>query len=150
MGWRWNEPQSAGDSKGGEACCVAAMLADYQCIRSFAPGEPVILPSKACSVGGCSGIVPCATHSGNRFRRTTKQRGYGGDWRALRDWKLLQDPICEMRTHCAGHVATEVDHKITIAAWPAGRLDPTNLQSACKSCHSAKTMAESVNALRSN
>lgn len=38
-------------------------------------------------------------------------------------------------------MATEVDHKVTIAAGGA-RLEDSNLQSLCKSCHSRKTALE--------
>ena len=60
--------------------------------------------------------------------------------------KLAADPFCQIETHCKGmmpdNVATEVDHIIPIRQRPDLRLVWSNLQSACRACHSAKTWAE--------
>jgi 5-methylcytosine-specific restriction endonuclease McrA len=37
-----------------------------------------------------------------------------------------------------GALATEVDHIIPVSVYPAGRLDPDNLQAACRACNVAK------------
>lgn len=64
--------------------------------------------------------------------------------------KLAANPFCEIGTHCAKlpitkRLANEVDHITPIREKPELRMVWTNLQSACKSCHSAKTMRERVN-----
>jgi 5-methylcytosine-specific restriction endonuclease McrA len=68
--------------------------------------------------------------------QTTKQRGYGNDWRKLSIHKRTIDPLCE---HCLtkGMVkpATEVHHIIAIARAPHKRLDIDNLMSVCHACH---------------
>ena len=87
----------------------------------------------------------CPQHEGQGYdsrRGKTVERGYDWDWKKLSATKLAADPICEMRTHCEGVVATEVDHVVPIATWPEGRLVWTNLKSGCKPCHSAKTERE--------
>jgi len=48
---------------------------------------------------------------------------------------LNEHPLC---ADC-GHAATEVHHKIDIRQQPGLRLDPTNLESLCKACHSTRT-----------
>ena len=83
----------------------------------------------------------CGRHASqqNRDRGTTTARGLGGDWQTLRAAKLAADPVCEIRTHCAGLVATEVDHILPRRLRPDLRLEWTNLASACGACHDAKT-----------
>jgi 5-methylcytosine-specific restriction protein A len=88
----------------------------------------------------------------DRIRGTRQQRGYDDDWYAddgPRMEALIRDRFtCQIRTHCNGAWTNEVDHIIPIEERPDLRLDLSNLQSACKPCHSAKTMRESVNPLR--
>ena len=76
-------------------------------------------------------------------------RGYDGPWQKLRLLKLRTDPLCEIQTHCGRGIgapaprgANEVDHKIPIRQRPDLRLEWNNLQSACRPCHSAKTVRE--------
>jgi len=68
--------------------------------------------------------------------QTTKQRGYGHDWRKLSIHKRTLDPLCE---HCMTkditRPATEVHHIESIARAPHKRLDITNLMSVCHACH---------------
>ncbi len=75
-------------------------------------------------------------------RPTTAERGYDARWRKLRIQHLRQHPFCE---HCKrdgrAELATEVDHIRPISTG-GGVLDPDNLQSLCKPCHSRKTLAE--------
>src|SRR5579871_2335844 len=107
---------------------------------------------RPCSRPGCASLAPgktCEEHRGeqDRHRGSSASRGYDSDWRKLRAVKLAHDPICEIRTHCLGYVASEVDHKIPIRDWPEGRLDWSNLQSTCRPCHSAKTVQERTRAV---
>ena len=62
-------------------------------------------------------------------------------WRDARRQKLSIDPTCEF---CRTAEATEVDH-VNGDPWD-NRVD--NLRSACKRCHSARTMRDQVNAKR--
>jgi 5-methylcytosine-specific restriction protein A len=72
-------------------------------------------------------------------RDKTAERGYDADWRRVRLAVLARDQyLCQIRTHCGGELATEVDHIRPVSEYPEGRLDPENLQAACKSCNSAK------------
>lgn len=101
------------------------------------------LPKRPCLQPGCPELVTsgrCSKHqrNWNTRRGTTKERGYGADWQAVRAMKLRQDPLCEIRTHCDGALATEVDHIVPIREAPELRLDMANLQSACKACNVAK------------
>ena len=74
-----------------------------------------------------------------RERPKTAARGYDAEWRKVRRLILLRDGgTCKIRTHCTGAVATEVDHIRPLSEFPEGRLDPANLQAACKTCNAAK------------
>jgi 5-methylcytosine-specific restriction protein A len=68
---------------------------------------------------------------------------YDSDWRKLRMKQLIKNPFC---LHCeATGILTEakqVDHIEPVVIAPHRRLDPTNLQSLCVSCHSIKTAKE--------
>lgn len=94
-----------------------------------------------CSYPGCRVLVAngrCAGHAYAPERPKTAARGYDADWRKLRALKLATDPFCQIRTHCQGAPATEVDHIVPIALRPDLRLVWSNLQSACKPCNAAK------------
>ena len=80
-----------------------------------------------------------ATAKDKRRGGTTK-RGYGADWRVVRDAHLAIEPNCGA---CAlegkARRAKIVDHIESIAKRPELRLEPSNLQSLCWPCHNAKT-----------
>lgn len=63
-------------------------------------------------------------------------------WAKLRRMQLAREPLCEMECKDKGRTtaATEVDHIEDFGdSWELF-VDPANHQSACKRCHSAKTM----------
>ncbi|MEC4590562.1 HNH endonuclease signature motif containing protein [Nitrospirillum amazonense] len=72
-------------------------------------------------------------------RNAERARPYATpEWKALRAQHLKAHPTC---CRCGEH-ASVVDHA---RPWRSDRrlfLDPANLQSLCRSCHSAKTSAE--------
>jgi 5-methylcytosine-specific restriction enzyme A len=119
-----------------------------------APGERrprVVL--HPCSMPGCPTLTDeprCPAHQAQRELEigTTADRGYGAGWRQIRAYKLHEDPLCELQTHCQHGIATEVHHKIPVRQWPDGRLRLDNLQSACKPCHSALTATRDGRARR--
>ncbi len=82
-------------------------------------------------------------------RPPPSKRGYDRRWTRLRRWFLARHPLC---AHCLADgrttTATEVDHVQPLRDGGA-RLDQTNLQALCKSCHSRKTAREGVGAVRS-
>ena len=98
-----------------------------------------------CRHPGCGNLVrgaggQCSEHRGEARRRADElrpsaaARGYDRDWQELRRRHLEENPDC---VEC-GDPATQVDHKVPIAAGGA-RLDPANLQSMCTTHHSVKT-----------
>ncbi len=106
---------------------------------------------RPCRKSGCPALVEsgyCDTHKGltataDRFRGTAAERGYDYDWRKTRTLALKRDKyLCQ---HCLAAglltLANEVDH-ITPLAKQGARLDVTNLQSLCSSCHRKKTVQD--------
>ena len=113
---------------------------------------------RPCGKPGCGELVPsgrCAAHRRAQYasqdarRGSPAERGYDRTWQRLREQKLRANPFCEIETNCANlsfteQVATEVDHIISIRERPDLRLEWSNLRSACKRCHSARTMRDQV------
>lgn len=110
---------------------------------------------RPCARQGCPHLVQsgerfCAEHAKerrgewDRDRPSPSARGYDEHWRKLRRVVLGREPLCRACSR-AGLVvaAAEVDHIQPLAKGGTNDLD--NLQPLCKSCHSKKTMRESVN-----
>ncbi len=73
-------------------------------------------------------------------KKTACRRGYDRQWRNLRAWFLKTTPYCQdCDDRDIATLATEVHHKVKIADRPDLRLDPRNLRSLCKTCHSRRT-----------
>lgn len=93
--------------------------------------------------GKCEQHIAAVYQEQDERRGTSAERGYGHAWRKLRAHILSIEPLCRS---CAarGRVAagSEVDHVTPKSK--GGTDDVSNLQSLCKSCHSDKTMRESV------
>ncbi|RMF94713.1 MAG: HNH endonuclease [Planctomycetota bacterium] len=64
-------------------------------------------------------------------RPGASQRGYDKDWFALRTKYLKKHPWCEV----CGKRADLVHHIVPVSEAPERRLDESNLQSVCRSCH---------------
>jgi 5-methylcytosine-specific restriction enzyme A len=111
-------------------------------------------PPKPCVQPGCGALVAngsrCAAHQREHYRQfnarrgTVTEQGYGTRWRKIRDYHIALEPLCR---ECLGKgktvAASEVDHIVPRAQ--GGTDDDNNLQSLCKSCHSAKTAREVLN-----
>lgn len=83
---------------------------------------------------------PCAEQrkaASDADRPSASRRGYDAEWRAARDDHLARHPICVV----CGSKASLVDHVVSIRKAPHRRLDPTNFQSMCATCHGRKTAA---------
>lgn len=107
-------------------------------------------PPRICPCGHrvAAGILcPCevkrAAERKARFdkdRPSAAARGLGADWRKLRARHLERNPRC---VRCgAKEEKMEVDHIVPRRVAPERRLDPTNLQTFCKSCHSGAKQRE--------
>lgn len=87
---------------------------------------------------------PHPAHRPAERRPSAALRGYDRKWQALRLAHLLANPLCVACAR-AGRTAAaeEVDH-VRPFDGPADplRLEPGNLQSLCKRCHSQKTNRE--------
>lgn len=103
-----------------------------------------------CGHPGCPALITdgryCQKHAGVEAKRydeqrgTSAERGYGAQWRKLRDMFLREHPLCECE-ECRrlGRVraATDVDHIIPRSQ--GGTDDRANLQALAHECHSRKT-----------
>jgi len=69
-------------------------------------------------------------------RPNAHQRGYGRDWRTIRDKHLREYPWCAV----CGETGTDVDHIVTRKQ--GGADDDANLQTLCHSHHSEKTVRQ--------
>ena len=112
-----------------------------------------------CSYPGCDVLVDeryCAAHRTHAWRaQNERRRGtvegrsaqafyWSRSWRRARLAYLSAHPLCMMCQRQGQIVAaTEVDHITPIAAG-GDPWSESNWQALCKSCHSAKTMRESV------
>lgn len=109
---------------------MAAVTAAAKVMKPCAtPGCPELV-----AVGRCAKCAP----GFERSRGTTAERGYDSAHERLRAQVLREEPFCQIRTHCQGAVATEMDHVIPIRLAPELRLERSNVQSACKPCNAAK------------
>jgi 5-methylcytosine-specific restriction protein A len=73
--------------------------------------------------------------------RSSTARGYGADWRRVREVVLADEPLCRL-CHEAGRVtpATEVDHIVPFRGVSDPlRLALTNLRPLCHPCHATRT-----------
>ena len=77
-------------------------------------------------------------------RGTSKQRGYDQAWKRLRRSHLQQEPLCQdcLKEGFVNGTNLEVDHIIPIGVRPDLRLEPSNLQTLCRSHHKRKTDRE--------
>ncbi|MBS7741479.1 HNH endonuclease signature motif containing protein [Chelatococcus sp. HY11] len=73
-------------------------------------------------------------------RPNARQRGYDGEWQAVRALFLAAHPMC-CQPGCTAR-ATEVDHVISVRQRPDLRLSWSNLRPFCKPHHSARTARE--------
>ncbi|WP_394016143.1 HNH endonuclease [Roseixanthobacter pseudopolyaromaticivorans] len=105
------------------------------------------MPSAAPSFCQCGRYVvpaaqrcPCARRrraASDAARPSPAARGYDSEWQAARARHLASHPDCV----ACGQRATLVDHVVSIRRAPQRRLDPTNFNSMCASCHGRKTVA---------
>lgn len=80
-----------------------------------------------------------------RHEGTRTQRGYDNNWLKLSRMCLAEEPYCR---YCArdGRVtlAQVSDHIIPIRIRPDLRLERTNVQSLCKTCHDSVKAREEI------
>jgi HNH endonuclease/Helix-turn-helix domain len=75
------------------------------------------------------------------MRAYAVERGYGSQWRRLREWVLAREPLCRAcLAQGRTEPATDVDH--IVARSRGGSDEPSNLQALCASCHARKTASE--------
>ena len=102
-------------------------------------------PPTICRKAGCSNTTTqrngyCTEHQDyakeqerlwrekrNENRESASRRGYGAEWRKLREAKLKANPLCE-RCGAPASVVHHKDHNQYNDFWD-------NLESVCRSCH---------------
>lgn len=121
-------------------------------------------PLRPCTHPGCHKLSTssrCEDHPYRRFesedsapRASFRDRGYSSKWDRFRKAWIRQHPLCGQRldsmsgehSRCwregIAAYGREVDHIIPHRGDTALFWDENNLQTLCKSCHSAKTSHE--------
>lgn len=113
-------------------------------------------PKKPCATQGCPALVAepgrsrCPAHQRAEWREQNARRPRGlrqfydsPEWRQLRAAHLELYPECQ-DCSTAGRTtpAAQVDHVVRLRERPDLALEPSNLKSLCKSCHSSKTLTD--------
>lgn len=108
-------------------------------------------PEKPCQHPTCPKLTRgryCATHrrvyARPDRRAPAPKRGYDAAWKRVRAAYAAANPVCEDPEGRHGEYPPPVaivDHVTPISEGGA-RLDPSNLQSLCRSCHGRKTARE--------
>jgi len=110
-------------------------------------------PRHPCATVGCAALVEhgrarCPQHERQRqqddrhVRGSATDRGYDHAWQAVRAAYARAHPWCEPCLARGYRVPVQiVDHRIPLTQGGA-RLDPRNLESQCRSCHTRKTWHE--------
>lgn len=92
---------------------------------------------RVCQGRACQRCQPKSTDS--MTYKTTKQRGYGDDWRQLSERYRRHQPLCE---DCLKDdlvtPASEVHHVVPISVDPTLRLVWSNLVALCSTCHNLR------------
>jgi 5-methylcytosine-specific restriction protein A len=112
-------------------------------------GAESMSPLKPCAEVNCRALVPLGQtrcpaceqkhrKDYDRRRGTAAARGYGGEWRKIREHFLLVKPWCEVEG--CREMATEVHHRKRLR--DGGTHHPSNLVALCKSHHSQVTAQE--------
>lgn len=118
-------------------------------------------PNKPCRHRGCNTLTRDAAGYCDEHRAeavgwtrsnngTAAERGYGYEWKKIRDWVMRRDEgLCQPCAKLgAVSLAREVDHIIGKAqakrlGWTREQVDTReNLQAICRACHAAKTAKE--------
>lgn len=92
--------------------------------------------------GYCDDHQPVVIPWKSSLGKTAKERGYGTAWRKVRKVALKRDKHLCQECLRQGIVTsgTDVDHIVNKAR--GGTDELSNLQTLCKPCHKAKTIAE--------
>ena len=126
-------------------------LSSASCTRLRKPFQSMpSAPVKPCKHPGCPNLG-CKEHTSSVSRRaydkergSAHSRGYDSEWNRVRKQALQRDRFLCLHCLAANRVilAIDVDHIVPVTVRPDLRLDLTNLQSLCRSCHVRKTKAE--------
>lgn len=82
----------------------------------------------------------CDQHKQTDDRRSSNARGYDSAWRKLSGRYRKANPLCEAHKAVGKLVPVDlVDHIVPVHIAPEQRMDTSNLQSLCNSCHALKT-----------
>jgi 5-methylcytosine-specific restriction endonuclease McrA len=105
-------------------------------LRSLPSRPPTLQPQRAQG-------APSNAQVYEQFRGGSRARGYDSRWERVRLQHLMDEPLCR---HCGVAdlvvAADMVDHIIPVAVAPERRLDDSNLQSLCNTCHAIKSQKD--------
>lgn len=89
----------------------------------------------------------CQKCGPRKNKLTTKQNGYGSDWKLMSERFRAQNPLCH---DCLKEErvapSTECHHIVKISDDRFRRLDPNNIVALCRKCHMKRHEEEKNNA----
>lgn len=90
-----------------------------------------------CHCGQIKGQCKCKPVTTKR--QTTKERGYGHDWRLLSEQIRADNPLCyDCLSQGRTTPSTQVHHIVPVTSNADLRLDAGNLVPLCGECHEAR------------
>lgn len=100
-------------------------------------------PKHPCAVRTCPNLTNdryCDAHKREGWKQLARDyprpsavdRGYDADWQKVRNAYIKTHPVCEV---CGRAKTAIVHHIVSVRQDPSRRLDASNLQGVCKSCH---------------
>jgi 5-methylcytosine-specific restriction endonuclease McrA len=116
----------------------------------MSPSRPCLWPGSRCPLFAVAGRSFCLEHQRLSWKEQNLRRPrWLREFYDSREWRLLRAAHLELHPECedclaAGRreAASQVDHIQALRIRPDLALEPSNLRSLCRSCHSSRRLTE--------
>lgn len=126
-------------------CKVHSCPAVHSNLNGFCDRHQTLTAHRPCRIPGCSGFSEfkglcreCAAFASKDYdkrRQAEHSANYDVDWRKKSKAYLVQHPECESCRQRGRVVDATLVHHILPIKQGGARLDDTNLQALCRTCH---------------